>query len=152
LVAAYLQGPRAFDFLGDLYAFGAALSYTLVFVALMTLRFTDREAPRRFKMPWNIPMTIRGKKGDLSIASVIGFFGILSILIFTLFTHPTGRIAGPSWVAFGILFFIIYRTRSKKPVLGSLERDWVKHHQRTLVNAGELEMLDEYNTALKKAT
>jgi hypothetical protein len=25
----------------------------------------------------------------------------------------------------------------------------VKHHQQTLANAGELEMLDEYNAALK---
>jgi len=149
LVAAYLQGPHAFDFLGDLYAFGAALSYTLVFVALITLRFTDKEAPRRFKMPWNIPMTIAGKKGDVAITSVIGFLGILSILMFTLFTHPTGRIAGPSWVIFGILFFMVYRARTKKPVFASLRRNWVKHHQQTLVNAGELEMLDEYNAALK---
>lgn len=149
LIAAYLQGPRAFDFLGDLYAFGAALSYTLVFVALMTLRFTEKEAPRRFRMPWNIPVTIKGRKGDVSLLSIIGFLGIASILMFTLFTHPTGRIAGPSWVVLGILFFIIYRRRTGKPVLGSLQRDWVKHHQRTLANAGELEMLDEYNAALK---
>jgi APA family basic amino acid/polyamine antiporter len=150
LVAAYLQGPHAFDFLGDLYAFGAALSYTLVFVALITLRFSDKEAPRRFKMPWNIPLRIMGAKGDLSIASVIGLLGIASILVFTLYTHPTGRIAGPSWVVFGILFFAFYRWRTKKPIFGSLQRDWVKHHQRTLANAGELEMLDEYNAALKK--
>ena len=149
LVTAYLQGPHAFDFLGDLYAFGAALSYTLVFVALITLRFTDKEAPRRFKMPWNIRMTIAGKKGDVSITSVIGFLGILSILMFTLFTHPTGRIAGPSWVVFGILFFMFYRARTRKPVWTSLRRNWIKHHQQTLANAGELEMLDEYNAAVK---
>ncbi len=151
LAAAYIQGPRAFDFLGDLYAFGAALSYTLVFVALMTLRFTDKEAPRRFKMPWNIPLTIRGARGDLSLVSVVGLLGIFAILLFTLFTHPTGRIAGPSWVIFGVLFYMIYRTRTKKPIFDSLDRDWVRHHQRTLVNAGELEMLDEYNAALKTA-
>jgi APA family basic amino acid/polyamine antiporter len=150
LVVAYLQGPHAFDFLGDLYAFGAALSYTLVFVALITLRFTDKIAPRRFKMPWNVPLTIAGKKGDIAITSIIGFLGILSILVFTLFTHPTGRIAGPSWVIFGVIFFTIYRLRTGKPVFGSLQRNWVKHHQRTLANAGELEMLDEYNEALKK--
>ena len=150
LVIAYLQGPHAFDFLGDLYAFGASLSYTLVFVALITLRFTDSAAPRRFKMPWNIPMTIRGKRGDVSIVSIIGFIGIFLILIFTLATHPTGRIAGPSWVIFGVLFYIVYRTRTRKPVFDSLDRDWVKHHQRTLAGAGELEMLDEYNAALKK--
>jgi APA family basic amino acid/polyamine antiporter len=101
-------------------------------------------------MPWNVPLTIAGKKGDIAITSIIGFFGILSILVFTLFTHPTGRIAGPSWVIFGVIFFTIYRLRTGKPVFGSLQRNWVKHHQRTLANAGELEMLDEYNEALKK--
>jgi basic amino acid/polyamine antiporter, APA family len=150
LVIAYLQGPHAFDFLGDLYAFGAALSYTLVFCALITLRFTDKEAPRPFKMPMNIKLTVKGVTGDLSLASVIGFLGILSILIFTLYTHPTGRIAGPSWVVFGILFYAYYRSRTKKPIFGSLDRDWIKHHQRTLANAGELEMLDEYNADIKK--
>jgi APA family basic amino acid/polyamine antiporter len=149
LVLAYLQGPRAFSFLGDLYAFGAALSYTLVFVALMTLRFSDRAAPRRFKMPWNVPLTIRGVRGDVSLISILGFLGIASILIFTLLTHPTGRIAGPSWVIFGILFFAFYRRRTGKPIFGSLPRNWVKHHQQTLANAGELEMLDEYNQNLK---
>jgi APA family basic amino acid/polyamine antiporter len=149
LIVAYLQGPRAFDFLGDLYAFGAALSYTLVFVALMTLRFTDRAAPRRFRMPWNIRLTIRGVPGTVSLLSVVGFLGIASILIFTLLTHPTGRIAGPGWVLFGILFFILYRKRSGRPVLRSIPRDWVRHHQQTLINAGELEMLDEYNAALR---
>ncbi len=149
LVIAYLQGPRAFSFLGDLYAFGAALSYTLVFVALMTLRFTDKIAPRRFRMPWNIPLTIKGVKGDVSLVSIVGFLGIAAILVFTLITHPTGRIAGPSWVIFGILFFAIYRHRTGKPVFGSLSRNWAKHHQQTLSNAGELEMLDEYNGNLK---
>ena len=150
LVIAYLQGPHAFDFLGDLYAFGASLSYTLVFVALIVLRFTDSAAPRRFKMPWNIPMTINGRRGDVSIVSLIGFVGIFLILLFTLYTHPTGRIAGPTWVVFGVLFYSIYRLRTHKPVFQSLDRNWVRHHQQTLANAGELEMLDEYNAALKK--
>jgi basic amino acid/polyamine antiporter, APA family len=151
LVIAYLQGPRAFSFLGDLYAFGAALSYTLVFVALMTLRFTDAAAPRRFRMPWNIPLTIKGVRGDVSLISIIGFLGIASILIFTLITHPTGRIAGPSWVIFGILFYAIYRHNTGKPLFSSIKRNWTKHHQQTLANAGELEMLDEYNHNLKKS-
>jgi len=150
LVIAYLQGPHAFDFLGDLYAFGASLSYTLVFVALIVLRFTDSAAPRRYKMPWNIPMTIGGRRGDVSIVSLIGFVGIFLILLFTLYTHPTGRIAGPTWVVFGVLFYSVYRLRTRKPVFQSLDRNWVRHHQQTLANAGELEMLDEYNVALKK--
>jgi len=150
LIAAYLQGDRAISFLLDLYAFGAALSYTLVFVALMTLRFTDTAAPRPFRMPLNVKMTIGGRHGDVSLLSVVGLLGIFSILIFTLLTHPVGRIAGPTWVLFGIIFFAIWRSRTRRPVLGSVPRNWQTLHQDTLASAGELEMLDEYRAALAK--
>jgi APA family basic amino acid/polyamine antiporter len=150
LLAAYRQGDDAINFLLDLYAFGAALSYTLVFVALITLRFTDPLAPRRFRMPLNVPLTVAGRKGDVSLLSLLGLAGIFAILVFTLITHPIGRIAGPTWVLCGIAFYAIYRTRSKRPVFGSMPRDWVKLQKQTLANAGELEMLDEYRAALAK--
>ena len=150
LLAAYRQGDDAINFLLDLYAFGAALSYTLVFVALITLRFTDPLAPRRFRMPLNVPVTVAGHKGDVSLLSLLGLAGIFAILIFTLITHPIGRIAGPTWVLCGIAFYAIYRTRTKRPVFGSVPRDWVKLQEDTLANAGELEMLDEYRAALAK--
>jgi APA family basic amino acid/polyamine antiporter len=152
LIAAYLQGDQALNFLADLYAFGAALSYTLVFVALIVLRFTDKAAPRPYKMPWNVPLTIRCAKGSLSIVSILGLLGIASILVFTLLTHPVGRIAGPMWVLFGALFYVLYRRRNRQKVFGSLKRDWVGHHERVLSRAGELEMLDEYRSAVEKKT
>jgi basic amino acid/polyamine antiporter, APA family len=151
LIAAYLQGDQAIGFMFDLYAFGAALSYTLVFVALITLRFTDPYAPRPFKMPLNLNVTVGKRTAPVSLLSLIGLAGIFAILIFTLMTHPIGRIAGPSWVLLGIVFFAIWRTRTKRPVFGSVKRDWVKMQEETLANAGELEMLDEYRAALAKA-
>lgn len=149
LIAAFLQGDQALNFLADLYAFGAALSYTLVFVALITLRFTDSRAPRPYKMPFNIPLTVQGVKGSLSIVSVVGLFGIASILVFTLLTHPIGRIAGPLWVVFGAAAYAVYRTRNKQKIFTSLKRDWVAHHEQVLSRAGELEMLDEYRAAVQ---
>ena len=150
LVAAYLQGDQALNFLADLYAFGAALSYTLVFVALIVLRFTDSAAPRPYKMPLNVPLTIRGAKGNLSVVSILGLLGIASILVFTLITHPIGRIAGPMWVLCGALFYILYRRRNRQSVFRSLRRDWVSHHEQVLTRAGELEMLDAYRQALSQ--
>ena len=147
LIAAFLQGDQALNFLADLYAFGAALSYTLVFVALITLRFTDAKAPRPYSMPFNVPLTIRGVRGTFSVVSLVGLLGIASILVFTLITHPIGRIAGPSWVVFGAIFYAIYRLRNKRKVFKSLKRDWVAHHEGVLARAGELEMLDEYRAA-----
>jgi APA family basic amino acid/polyamine antiporter len=152
LVAAYFQGNGALNFLADLYAFGAALSYTLVFVAVITLRFTDPEAPRRFRMPANIRLNVKGRAADVSLLSLIGLAGIAAILTFTILTHPIGRIAGPSWVVLGIILFALYRRKVRAPLFGSLKRDWIAHHEHTLAAAGELEMLDEYraNLALAK--
>ncbi len=146
---AFLQGDQALNFLADLYAFGAALSYTLVFVALITLRFTDRAAPRPYKSPGNVPLTVNGHKGTLSIVSVFGLFGIFAILIFTLLTHPVGRIAGPSWVIFGILVYALYRKHAGRPIFGSTDHEWPKRQKQILAKAGELEMLDQYRAALK---
>jgi APA family basic amino acid/polyamine antiporter len=151
LIAAYMQGDEAIGFMFDLYAFGAALSYTLVFVALITLRFTDPYVPRRFRMPLNVNVTVAGRTAPVSLLSLVGLAGIFAILIFTLLTHPIGRIAGPSWVALGVIFFAIWRSRTKRPVFGSVKRDWVKLEEDTLANAGELEMLDEYRAAIAKS-
>lgn len=148
LVAAFLQGDQALNFLADLYAFGAALSYTLVFVAVIVLRFTDPASPRPYRIPLNIPVRFRGITSSLSIVAVLGLLGIGSILVFTLLTHPVGRIAGPLWVLSGALFYVWYRKRQGQQVFKSLPRDWKAHHERTLVAAGELEMLDEYRAKL----
>jgi APA family basic amino acid/polyamine antiporter len=150
LIAAFLQGDHALNFLADLYAFGAALSYTLVFVALITLRFTDTAAPRPYKMPLNIDVKLGQLSGSVSVVSVIGLLGIASILVFTLITHPIGRIAGPLWVVCGAIFYAAYRLRNRRRVFASLKRDWVEHHELVLARAGELEMLDEYRSAVKK--
>ncbi len=61
LVFAALQGNFGYEFLGDLYAFGAAASYTLVFVALIALRLTDPLTPRKFMIPLNVKMKFRGE-------------------------------------------------------------------------------------------
>jgi APA family basic amino acid/polyamine antiporter len=144
LCLAALQGDNGFNFLGDLYAFGAASSYTLVFIALISLRFNDPHTPRRFKMPLNVPVRYKGMRMDFPIVGVLGFFGIFAILIFVLLTHPIGRIAGPAWLVAGLGLYLIYRRRKKLPLLRSKPRDWFKEQTSILIGAGELELLDEY--------
>jgi APA family basic amino acid/polyamine antiporter len=143
---AAVQGDNGFNFLGDLYAFGAAASYTLVFIALMSLRINDPLTPRRFKIPFNVRFTHRGNRVDFPIIGVIGFCGIFAILIFVLLTHPIGRIAGPAWVLTGLLLYLVYRRRKGLPVFRSVQRDWVREQTGILMAAGELELMDEYKS------
>ncbi|HET9096582.1 MAG TPA: APC family permease, partial [Candidatus Baltobacteraceae bacterium] len=124
LIFAALQGNFGYEFLGDLYAFGAAASYTLVFIALIALRLNDPLTPRKFLIPFNLKMKFRGEDVQFPLVAVVGFIGIFAILIFVLITHHIGRIAGPSWLLFGIVVYLIYRLRKRLPVRKSVPRDW----------------------------
>ncbi len=141
---AALQGAAGLDFLGDLYAFGAATSYSLVFLALIALRFNDPDSPRPFKIPINVPFPYRGATVEFPIVGVLGFFGIFAILIFVLLTHDVGRVAGPSWVLVGLCGYLVYRRRKRLPVLRSRSVDRTQEQIGILRDAGELEMMDEF--------
>ena len=149
LVFAALQGDFGYEFLGDLYAFGAAASYTLVFVALIALRMKDPLTPRKFMIPLNLRVRFRGEQIYFPLVGLIGFFGILAILVFVLLTHHIGRIAGPSWLIFGIAIYVIYRLRKRLPLFGSVPRNWSRDQVQILKNAGELELMDELVGKLK---
>ena len=148
--AALFRGEDGITFLGDLYAFGAAASYSFVFIALIALRLNDSQSPRRFKMPFNVPFTYKGNRVEFPIVAVIGFIGIVSILVFTMLTHEIGRIAGPLWIFFGIVGYLFYRRRKKLPIFGSQPHDWRKAQINILQEAGELEMMDDYLANVKR--
>src|SRR3989440_8683356 len=119
LVELWLAGlsPNAYDVLGNMYAFGAATAYMLVFVSLLVLRFIDPWTPRPFKVPLNI--RFRGRDGEtrlLPIVGILGFIGISSILVLVVLTHAIGRIAGPAWIILGLLIYFWHRRRNKLPV------------------------------------
>jgi len=142
--AHFFRGENGITFLGDLYAFGAAASYSFVFIALIALRLNDSQSPRKFKMPFNVPFTYRGNRVEFPIVAVIGFLGIASILAFTMITHAIGRIAGPTWIVCGIVGYMFYRRYKQLPVLRSQPHDWRKAQTNILRAAGELELMDEY--------
>jgi APA family basic amino acid/polyamine antiporter len=144
------RGEAGIGFLGDLYAFGAATSYSFVFIALIALRLNDPLSPRKFRIPFNIPMRFRGERVLFPIVGVIGFLGIFSILIDTLITHEIGRVAGPAWIVLGFFGYMAYRRRKKLPILGSRPHDWPTQQLAILKDAGELELMDELIEKLRK--
>jgi APA family basic amino acid/polyamine antiporter len=139
----FFHGEAGLEVLADLYAFGAATSYSFVFVALIALRLKDPLSPRKFRIPLNIPLRFRGERVEFPLIGVVGFAGIFSILIFTMLSHPIGRVAGPLWLIFGIVVYLIYRWRKRLPLVGSRPIDWEKEQIKILKDAGELELMDE---------
>src|SRR6266849_4738866 len=153
LLELWLAGlsSNAYDVLANMYAFGAATAYMLVFVSLLVLRFKDPWTPRPFKVPLNIK--IRGKDGEirlLPIVGILGFLGISSILILVVLTHSIGRIAGPAWIVLGLLIYFWHRRRNKLPFRKTLKRDWTKEQLDVYEDAGEFELADELRENLER--
>ncbi len=153
LLELWLAGlsPNAYDVLANMYAFGAATAYMLVFVSLLVLRFTDPWTPRPFKVPLNI--RLRGKDGEvrlLPIVGVLGFLGISSIFLLVVFTHTIGRIAGPAWIVLGLLIYFWYRRYRKLPLRKRVKRDWEKEQLLVYKDAGEYDLADEFRENLAR--
>jgi hypothetical protein len=118
---------------------------------LIGLRLRDPLSPRKFKIPLNIPMRFGGERVDFPVVAVIGFVGIFSILVFTLLTHPLGRILGPSWLLIGFILYLVYRYRRRLPLLRSQPRNWRQAQVEILRRSGELELMDDYIANLKSS-
>jgi APA family basic amino acid/polyamine antiporter len=149
LYGHFFHGENGLAFLADLYAFGAATSYSFVFLGLIALRMNDPLSPRKFKIPFNVKMQFRGERVELPVIAVIGFIGIFSILLFTLRTHALGRIFGPSWLLLGLVLYLVYRNHRRLPLLRSKPRNWRADQVNILRRAGELELMDEYVANVK---
>jgi APA family basic amino acid/polyamine antiporter len=140
--------PSAMHTLGNMYAFGATLGYTMVFVALIKLRFTDPYSPRPYKVPINLTVKSKGRRFSLPILGIIGMLGVATILFEVVLTHSIGRIAGPAWIMACFAYYAWYRKRNKLPVFRSVKRDWEKEQINVLTSAEEFDLLEQYKLAL----
>jgi APA family basic amino acid/polyamine antiporter len=140
--------PSAMDTLGNMYAFGATLGYTLVFIALIKLRFSDPYTPRPYRMPLNLSLKYKGRKVDFPLLGVIGMLGVATILFEVILTHTIGRIAGPSWVLLCFIYYAWYRKKEGHPILRSIKHNWEKEQIEVLTSAEEYDLLEQYKNAL----
>lgn len=143
--------PDILNTLGDIYAFGATTSYTLVFIAALRLRFTDPYTPRPFLMPWNFTVRPSGRPVQVSVVNLLGILGIVSILFMVILTHPIGRIAGPLWIALGLVLYFLYRRQRHLPFPGTIERDWPAKQIEVYRESGEEDLAQEYEESLRRA-
>jgi APA family basic amino acid/polyamine antiporter len=142
--------PSAMDTLGNMYAFGATLGYTIVFVSLIVLRFKDPYSPRPYMMPVNVKVNWKGRKVDFPVLGVVGMIGVSFILFEVILTHEIGRIAGPGWVILCIVYYFVWRRRNNLPLLGNVKHNWEQEQIAVLTSAEEYELLEEYKDALAR--
>jgi APA family basic amino acid/polyamine antiporter len=97
--------PGQATFLGNLYAFGAMLSFTIAHIAVIRLRITEPERERPYRGPFNF----RFRGHDVPGFAVFG--GMATFLAFVVVTalHPAVAISGVVWLVLGIGVYVLYR-------------------------------------------
>ncbi len=99
--------PGQATFLGNMYAFGAMLSFTIAHAAVIRLRVSQRDHERPYRGPGNI--RIRGV--DVPLFAVFGGLATFVALCVLTALHVVVAIAGIGWLVLGVCVYIWYRHR-----------------------------------------
>ena len=107
VVACLTLLPGQATFLGNMYAFGAMLSFTIAHVAVIRLRLTEPDRAR----PYRGPGTLRIAGRELPGFAVFG--GLATALSFVVVTalNPVVAVSGTVWLVLGIAIYALYRRR-----------------------------------------
>jgi basic amino acid/polyamine antiporter, APA family len=105
VIAIGLVAPTDVKLLAGLYAFGAMLAITIAQLSIIRLRITEPNRTRPFRIPFDVQW--RGAKLPLPalFAALLSGLAFLSVLAY----HERARWAGLGWMAFGLLFYVVYR-------------------------------------------
>jgi APA family basic amino acid/polyamine antiporter len=108
VIAALLLIPGKTDFLGNLYSFGAMLSFTTAHVSIVALRIRKPDLERPYRAPWNVRM--RGY--DIPLSACLGALGTFAAWVSVVVLHKEARTVGIPWMIIGLAGFVVYRRRS----------------------------------------
>jgi APA family basic amino acid/polyamine antiporter len=107
VLAALLLIPGKTDFLGNLYSFGAMLSFTTAHVAVVALRVREPDRHRPYSCPWNV--RIKGYR--IPVSSCLGALGTFAAWCSVVALHVEARTVGLAWMAAGLILYVVYRRR-----------------------------------------
>jgi len=99
--------PGQAVFLGNMYAFGAMLSFTIAHISVIRLRQKYPDAERPYRGPGNL--RIGGR--DIPLFAVLGGLGTFIAFVTVTLLHIDVAIAGVGWLALGVVIYAIYRHR-----------------------------------------
>jgi APA family basic amino acid/polyamine antiporter len=97
--------PGQAEFLGNMYAFGAMLSFTVAHISVIRLRQKLPDAER----PWRGPGNVRVGTWDLPVFAVLGGLGTFIAFVTVTILHVDVAIAGVGWLMLGLLVYVAYR-------------------------------------------
>ncbi len=106
--AALLLIPGQTAFLGNLYSFGAMLSFTIAHASIIVLRVKQPDLERPYRIPYGIPF--RGARIPLS--AIVGGLGTFAAWVSVMILHVDARYVGTGWMIVGLAGYVVYRRRS----------------------------------------
>jgi APA family basic amino acid/polyamine antiporter len=107
VLAGILLIPGQTDFLGNLYSFGAMLSFTTAHVAIVALRYRDPDRNRPYRAPWNV----RFRGAVIPLGAVLGAVGTFAAWVSVVVLHTEARTVGVGWMVVGMIGYFWYRKR-----------------------------------------
>ena len=105
------------SFLASLFSFGVLLAFTAAQLAVIRLRFSQRDLRR----PFRVPLGIRMRGAVVPLPSVVGVLATLGIFVAAMDTHIGARYGGPVWLAAGVVVYLLVRRGSGVGVLEHVE-------------------------------
>jgi basic amino acid/polyamine antiporter, APA family len=107
VIACLTMIPGKATFLGNVYAFGAMLSFTVAHVAVIRLRNKEPDRER----PYRGPGTIRVRGREVPVFAALGGLGTGIAWVVVTVLHVDVAATGLGWLAIGILIYLWYRRR-----------------------------------------
>ena len=104
--------PGETTFLGNMYAFGAMLSFTIAHVSLVALRYRRRHEELVFRARPNL----RLGGVDWPLFAVFGGLGTAVAWLVVVVQQADARWAGLGWLAAGFVVYAFYRRRVDEPL------------------------------------
>ncbi|MET0558500.1 MAG: amino acid permease [Solirubrobacterales bacterium] len=105
LIAIGLLIPTNVKLLAGIYAFGATLAITIAHLSIIRLRIKAPDKQRPFRVPFGFAWGQAELPLPAIVAVVVSGLAFLSVLAY----HSTARWVGLGWMAFGLVFYVIYR-------------------------------------------
>ncbi len=97
--------PGQATFLGNMYAFGAMLSFTIAHLAVIRLRIIAPDKER----PYRGPGTLRVAGRALPLFAVLGGLGTAFAFVTVTALHVDVAVAGVGWLLTGVCVYVAFR-------------------------------------------
>jgi APA family basic amino acid/polyamine antiporter len=105
IVIASAFVPHDVTFLASVFSFGVLLAFTAAQLAVVKLRISEPDLPR----PYRAPLNVAFGRAEIPVPAVVGAVLTFAAWILSIATHPGARYAGPAWLLFGLVVYVLVR-------------------------------------------